>query len=257
MNAASGTNSEPQSQCDVAIIGAGPIGLMLANLLAAADIDVAVIERNDGLVGLPRAIAYDVETLRLFAQVGLFDAIAPGLIQNPQVVYFNARGVKLMEIVPPPTPFGHSPLGTFYQPHFEQVLLEGLKRFASASVFFAHTVTSLAQDRNGVDVQIETPRGLRGSGQPARRLARLCCAVQCGGLSAQLRTGAPQWRTTAGRWGDRRQCRLVLLRSGLQQCRILRRDEHDRELSRPLRRHERFGAGVMHSNFHHCKEVYQ
>ena len=65
----------------------------------SAGVDVAVIERNDGLVGLPRAIAYDAETLRLFAQVGLFDAIAPRLIQDPQVVYFNARGVKLMEII--------------------------------------------------------------------------------------------------------------------------------------------------------------
>jgi len=161
MSAGSGTSSELPSQCDVAIIGAGPIGLMLANLLAAAGVNVVVIERNGGLVGLPRAIAYDVETLRLFAQVGLFDAIAPGLIQNPRVVYFNARGVKLMEIVPPPTPFGHSPLGTFYQPHFEQVLLDGLKRYASEHAFFTHTVTSLAQDRGGVDARIETPRGQR------------------------------------------------------------------------------------------------
>ena len=108
MSAGSGTNCELPSRCDVAIIGAGPIGLMLANCLAAAGVDVVLIERNDGLVGLPRAIAYDAETLRLFAQVGLFDAIAPGLIQDPQVVYFNARGVKLMEISPPKTPFGHS-----------------------------------------------------------------------------------------------------------------------------------------------------
>ena len=161
MSAGSGTDSELPSQCDVAIIGAGPIGLMLANLLAAAGVDVAVIERNDGLVGLPRAIAYDAETLRLFAQVGLFEAIAPGLIQDPQVVYLNARGVKLMEIIAPKTPFGHSPLGTFYQPHFEQTLLAGLTRFRSARAFFAHNVTSLAQDRDGVDVQIETPHGRR------------------------------------------------------------------------------------------------
>src|SRR5271167_966164 len=101
--------------CDVVIIGAGPIGLMLANLLGMAGVDVVVIERNRGLMKLPRAIAYDAETLRLFAQVGLFEAIADGLIQNPEVVYFNARGVKLMEMNPPRSAFGHSPLGTFYQ----------------------------------------------------------------------------------------------------------------------------------------------
>ena len=68
---------------EVAIIGAGPVGLMTANLLGLAGIRVLVLERNAGLLGLPRAIAYDAETLRLFSQVGLFDEIAPGLIQDP------------------------------------------------------------------------------------------------------------------------------------------------------------------------------
>jgi len=152
---------ELPSQCDVAIIGAGPIGLMLANLLGSAGVDVIVIERNNDLVGLPRAIAYDPETLRLFAQVGLFDAIASGLIQEPEVVYFNARGRRLMDMNPPKSPFGHSQIGTFYQPHFERVLLGGLERFASARALFGHTVTALAQDRDGVDVRIETQRGQR------------------------------------------------------------------------------------------------
>ncbi len=120
------------ASCEVAIIGAGPVGLMVANLLGMAGVDVVVLERNVALVGLPRAIAYDAETLRLFAQVGLFDLIADGLIQDPKVVYLNARGAKLMEMNPPRGPFGHSPLGTFYQPSFERALLQGLNRFASA-----------------------------------------------------------------------------------------------------------------------------
>src|SRR5208282_5558443 len=82
---------------EVAIIGAGPIGLMTANLL-----------------GLPRAIAYDAETLRLFSQVGLFDDIAPGLIQDPHVRHRNARNVTLMAADFPRGLYGHSSLGTFY-----------------------------------------------------------------------------------------------------------------------------------------------
>ena len=115
----------------MAIIGAGPIGLMLANLLGSAGVHVVVLDRNEGLVGLPRAIAYDAETLRLFAQIGLFEAIADGLIQDPRVVYLNARGAKLMEMNPPRSAYGHSPLGTFYQPSFERALLDGLARFPS------------------------------------------------------------------------------------------------------------------------------
>ena len=141
MEAVADANASVPSSCEVAIIGAGPVGLMVANLLGMAGLDVVVLERNDGLVGLPRAIFYDAETLRLFAQIGLFDSIADGLIQDPKVVYLNARGAKLMEINPPRGPFGHSPFGTFFQPSFERALLEGLHRFASARVLFAHEVT--------------------------------------------------------------------------------------------------------------------
>ena len=120
-----------------------------------------MLERNEGLIGLPRAIAYDAETLRLFAQIGLFDSIADGLIQDPRVVYLNARGAKLMEINPPRSAYGPSPLGTFYQPSFERALLDGLKRFASARVLFRHRVTGLAQDPCGVDLAVDSPNGSR------------------------------------------------------------------------------------------------
>ena len=122
---ASGNGGRPLA-VEVAIIGAGPVGLMTANLLGLAGIRVLVLERNAGLLGLPRAIAYDAETLRLFSQVGLFDEIAPGLIQDPHVRHLNARNVTLMAADFPRGLYGHSSLGTFYQPDFERVLLKGL-----------------------------------------------------------------------------------------------------------------------------------
>ena len=161
MSASSEANSELPSTCDIAIVGAGPVGLMLANLLGAAGVNVVLVEQNDGLVGLPRAIAYDPETLRLFALIGLFDAIADGLVQDPEVVYLNARGVKLMEMAPPRSAYGHSQLGTFYQPHLEQVLLAGLARFDSVGALFNHHVTSISQDQIGVEMLVETPTGTR------------------------------------------------------------------------------------------------
>ncbi len=161
MSASSEANSGLPSACDIAIVGAGPIGLMLANLLGADGANVVLVERNDGLVGLPRAIAYDPETLRLFATVGLFDALADGLVQDPEVVYLNARRVKLMEMAPPRSAYGHSQLGTFYQPRLEQVLLAGLARFDSVRALFNHRVTSISQDQLGVEILVETPAGTR------------------------------------------------------------------------------------------------
>src|ERR1700692_383158 len=91
-----GLNSRALEQRELAIVGAGPVGLMVATLLGLAGVRVVVFERNKELLGLPRAIAYDAETLRLFTQVGLFNGIAPGLIQNPHVRHLNARNVTLM-----------------------------------------------------------------------------------------------------------------------------------------------------------------
>ena len=144
---------------EVAIVGAGPIGLMTANLLGLAGIRVLVLERNAGLLGLPRAIAYDAETLRLFSQVGLFDEIAPGLIQDPHVRHLNACNVTLMAADFPRGLYGHSSLGTFYQPDFERVLLKGLAQFPSVQVAFEHEATDLVQNAKGVTLSVATPSG--------------------------------------------------------------------------------------------------
>ncbi len=146
---------------EVAVVGAGPVGLMLANLLGLAGIKVVVLERNGGLLGLPRAIAYDAETLRLFAQVGLYDAIAGGLIQDPHVRHLNARKATLMAADFPRGLYGHSSLGTFYQPDFERALLQGLKRFPNVKVCFEHAVIGLEQRRDGVALEVAAPGGAR------------------------------------------------------------------------------------------------
>jgi 3-(3-hydroxy-phenyl)propionate hydroxylase len=179
MGEKSAVPGESGQECDVAIVGAGPIGLMTANLLASGGLRVALFERNRGLVGLPRAIAYDGETLRLCAQVGLLDEIAPGLIADPRVRYLNASGRTLMAGHFPHSLYGHSPLGTFHQPELERVLLRGLSRFANVSVAFEHSVGALEQDDRGATLTISTPGG--------ERKARAAFVVACDGGTSSIR----------------------------------------------------------------------
>ena len=49
---------------DVLVIGAGPIGLAAANLLADQGVRVMLVERNAGTSDEPRAISVTDETLR-------------------------------------------------------------------------------------------------------------------------------------------------------------------------------------------------
>src|SRR5271166_2187796 len=170
--------SLPQ-EVEVAVVGAGPVGLMVANLLGLAGVRVLALERNQGLLGLPRAIAYDAETLRLFAQVGLFDEIAPGLVQDPHVRHVNARNATLMAANFPRGLYGQSSLGTFYQPDFEKALLKGLSRFDSVRVAFGHAVADMEQNGSGVVLKVATPEG--------ERTVRARYVVACDGGASGVR----------------------------------------------------------------------
>ncbi|WP_262266123.1 bifunctional 3-(3-hydroxy-phenyl)propionate/3-hydroxycinnamic acid hydroxylase [Microvirga yunnanensis] len=150
------------AELDIAVIGAGPVGLMMANLLGLSGVEVAVLEGSEGVRGMPRAIAYDAETLRLFGMVGPLGEIAPELVQGPRVRHVNARGRTLMEMdFPACGPYGHSPLGTFYQPQFENVLLHGVSRFSNVRTLFGHMVTGLQQCSDHAVLTVSTPEGVR------------------------------------------------------------------------------------------------
>ena len=55
-----------QTETDVAIVGFGPVGALLANLLGQAGLAVVVLERDAGLHPLPRAVHFDGEVMRAF-----------------------------------------------------------------------------------------------------------------------------------------------------------------------------------------------
>ncbi|MCO4825938.1 MAG: FAD-dependent monooxygenase, partial [Amylibacter sp.] len=44
--------------CDVCIIGAGPVGMLLGNLLGRRGISVAIIEKQPKPYNLPRAVHF-------------------------------------------------------------------------------------------------------------------------------------------------------------------------------------------------------
>jgi 2-polyprenyl-6-methoxyphenol hydroxylase-like FAD-dependent oxidoreductase len=61
---------------DILIVGAGPVGMLLAVLLHDQGVRVTIVERQQGLYPLPRAVAFDHESRRLFGIAGLTDEIA-------------------------------------------------------------------------------------------------------------------------------------------------------------------------------------
>ncbi|HEU0182523.1 MAG TPA: FAD-dependent monooxygenase, partial [Agromyces mariniharenae] len=60
---------------DVVIVGGGPVGLLLACLLAVRDLDVVVLERRTGRTGRSRAIGIHPPGLRALARAGVGDEV--------------------------------------------------------------------------------------------------------------------------------------------------------------------------------------
>lgn len=143
---------------DVAIIGYGPAGASLANLLGQLGLSVLVLERDADIYPLPRAIHFDGEVMRVFETAGLrheVEAISrPGL----KGMYFNnAAGETLLIRAGTAArgPHGCATNHYFHQPELEVVLRDGLKRYPQVQVRTSHEVTSLEDGAELATLQVK------------------------------------------------------------------------------------------------------
>ena len=137
----------------IVIIGAGPTGLMLANLLGTYGIKTLVIERNTTTVGEPRAVSIDDESLRTAQAAGLIDAVLPQIVQGYGVHYYSWRGKPFARIEPQSMENGFPKRNAFRQQLFVGTLRDGLARFDHTAIWFGHELERF-QD-NGETVQLQ------------------------------------------------------------------------------------------------------
>ncbi|MBV9564107.1 MAG: bifunctional 3-(3-hydroxy-phenyl)propionate/3-hydroxycinnamic acid hydroxylase [Bradyrhizobium sp.] len=131
---------------DVAILGYGPVGALLANLLGQAGLSVAVYERETEVFPLPRAVHFDGEVMRIFQSTGLADHIALAARPSSQGMHFvNASDQTLLvrRGIEGPGPHGWPNNWYFHQPFLEQVLREGVGRFPHVEVHLGSEITDV------------------------------------------------------------------------------------------------------------------
>jgi 3-(3-hydroxy-phenyl)propionate hydroxylase len=145
--------------CDVAIIGAGPTGLTLANLLGAADVRVVLVERNETTVQEPRAVSIDDEALRTMQAAGLIDAVLKDVALDYGAHYFTPAGVCFARVEPKTREFGYPRRSAFTQPRLEATLRDGLARFGSVTTLFGHACEAVTERNGGVEAVVRSPEG--------------------------------------------------------------------------------------------------
>ncbi|MFD8013316.1 FAD-dependent oxidoreductase [Streptomyces sp. NPDC058955] len=137
---------------DVIVVGAGPTGLLLAGDLAAAGLDVTLVERRPaGRSNLTRAFGVHARTLELLDTRGLADALEATGTPLTRMRLFGRLSLDLGRL---PSRFDH----LLITPQYEvERLLE--QRAADAGVTFRHetALNGLRQDADGVTAELTGP----------------------------------------------------------------------------------------------------
>jgi 3-(3-hydroxy-phenyl)propionate hydroxylase len=139
---------------DVAIVGFGPTGATLANLLGLLGVRTAVLERERGLVLQPRAVHFDGEIMRVFETAGLAEMLLPRIRPSGGMRYVSPSGVVMIERKPANGEGAHGWANNylFHQPDLENTLRAGVARFPCVDVFEGTEVTSLYPEESRVIV---------------------------------------------------------------------------------------------------------
>jgi len=144
------------AEFDVAIIGCGPVGATLANLLGLCGLRTVVLEREPSIYHLPRAVSLDGEGMRLFQTIGLADRLLPRLNVSRNIRHVNADGKLLLLIARSGTgPEGWNNAYRFYQPELETILRDGLKRYPCVDLRLRTDVFALDERDHHVRVRYE------------------------------------------------------------------------------------------------------
>ncbi|OHV04844.1 bifunctional 3-(3-hydroxy-phenyl)propionate/3-hydroxycinnamic acid hydroxylase [Mycobacterium talmoniae] len=139
---------------DVVIVGAGPVGLTLANILGLQGVRTVVLEERDSLIDYPRGVGLDDESLRTFQGIGLIDGVLPHTVPNQILRFVDAKRRLLAEMAPVGAPFGWPRRNGFVQPLVDAELLRGLDRFEHVEVRWGTPMTSCTESADAVTVQL-------------------------------------------------------------------------------------------------------
>jgi 2-polyprenyl-6-methoxyphenol hydroxylase-like FAD-dependent oxidoreductase len=121
------TPAPPPGDTDIAIVGAGPVGLLLALLLGRGGWRVEVLERQATAYGRPRAVHLDHEAARILQHAGIMDRLAPQTEVMDSYLWRNAAGTTLLWLdgqPDVPTVSGWPTSTMFHQPDLERLLAE-------------------------------------------------------------------------------------------------------------------------------------
>ncbi len=139
---------------DVTIVGLGPAGGTLANLLAMHDFSILILDREKSFYPLPRAVHFDDEIMRVFQTIGITKEFLKHTIINKGTKFVNSKDKVILDWPRPKkiTENGWYPSYRFHQPDLEKKLRKKLKNYKKVSIEQNSEVIKIKNSKNHVDI---------------------------------------------------------------------------------------------------------
>ncbi len=152
-------------RADVAIIGCGPIGALLGNLLGRRGLSVIIAEKQQQPYHLPRAIHFDGEVMRCVQSAGLAEAVLPHTHVGKGMLFQDKNGNTIVDWSRDqvPGPMGWYESYRFYQPGLEAELRKGLGRFEDVKLLTGAEVTGINEDQASVTLTLSDGQQITSS----------------------------------------------------------------------------------------------
>lgn len=144
---------------DIAIVGCGPVGGVLATLLGRRGHQVVVVERHESPYPLPRAVHFDHEVARILQACGLGAELGEISEPAPDYEWRNATGEVLLRFGGRPVgPSGWPDANMFWQPALEARIEAAARRQPTVDVRRGVEVTGLDDPATGpVRLDLRSP----------------------------------------------------------------------------------------------------
>ena len=166
---------------EIIIIGGGPTGLTLANLLGKTGVKIHLIEQNKETVNEPRAVSIDDESLRVFQSIGIKERVNSIIVEGYGSIYKSYYGKEFSRVMPTSKEYGFEKRNAFQQPELEKILSDNLSTFNSVRTFFNWKMIEFSQKPSNVQVTIQS--------QQSDKIKKLTgkFLVACDGASSTIR----------------------------------------------------------------------
>lgn len=145
---------------EVAVVGAGPVGLATALSLAQQGINVVVLEARDGVSDNSRTLAVERRSVQILDRLGVGDEFARlAIVRDRNYVYHGVKEVHSAPYERSPTE-KHPAISVLQQPWTEKVMLDAVLAHPNVDLRWRSAVTGVtAEDGQRPQLTVETPEG--------------------------------------------------------------------------------------------------